>query len=236
MTIMPISHVRKRCSAHYLHALIQPQIRGLEVQAGTIHHALGLLQQRCPGLETLSLTGSTSANPELFIPVFRHFPNLTKIDLNGNIMDDRAFDSIGQVCHRFTTRSKSTNTKFLVQTPLSECDQEHDIRHRPQVPLSQQPECASLSGSPGHNVIHDDLIMFVTSGDECGAVPGDQGRGGELHLLSPPAVSPGVRGQCGGPGAPGHTRYRTMTINMFRICIYLQAVVRVTDTVSPCHT
>ena len=96
-----LSHVRKRCSAHYLHALIQPQIRGLEVQAGTIHHALGLLQQRCPGLETFSLTGSTSANPELFIPVFKHFPNLTKIDLSGNIMDDRAFDSIGQVCHRY---------------------------------------------------------------------------------------------------------------------------------------
>ena len=68
--------------------------------AGTIHYALGLLQQRCPGLLTLRLTDSTSVNPELFIPVFRHFPNLTKIDLSGNIMDDRAFDSIGQVCHR----------------------------------------------------------------------------------------------------------------------------------------
>ena len=106
---MMLSHARKRCSAHYLHALIQPQIRGLEVQAGTIHHALGLLQQRCPGLETFSLTGSTSANPELFIPVFKHFPNLTKIDLSGNIMDDRAFDSIGQVCHRFTTCSNQIN-------------------------------------------------------------------------------------------------------------------------------
>ena len=92
--------VRKRCSAHYLHALVQPQIRGMEVQAGTIHHALSLLQQRCPSLQTFSLTGSTSMNPELFIPVFKHFPNLTKIDLSGNIMDDRAFDSIGQVCHR----------------------------------------------------------------------------------------------------------------------------------------
>ena len=49
--------------------------------AGTIHHALGLLQQRCPGLLTLSLTDSTSVNPELFIPVFRHFPHLTKINL-----------------------------------------------------------------------------------------------------------------------------------------------------------
>ena len=51
-------------------------------------------------MKSLSRLTLTSMNPELFIPVFKHFPNLIKIDLSGNIMDDRAFDSIGQVCHR----------------------------------------------------------------------------------------------------------------------------------------
>ena len=97
------SILRRRCAAHYLHALIQPQIRVLEVQLGTIHHALGLAQQRCRLLQSLSLTGSTSMNPELFIPVFKHFPNLIKIDLSGNIIDDRAFENIGVTCHRWMT-------------------------------------------------------------------------------------------------------------------------------------
>ena len=101
---------RKKCCAHYLHCLIQPQIRHLEIQPGTIHHAISFLQSRCRGLQSLVLCGSTHMNPELFIPVFKHFPNLVKIDLSGNVMDDRSFDNIGATCHvlRYLNVSRST--------------------------------------------------------------------------------------------------------------------------------
>ena len=101
---------RRRCAAHYLHVLIQPQIRHLEIQPGTIHHAITLLQERCRGLRSLSLTGSTHVNPELFIPIFQHFPNLVKIDLSGNVIDDRTFGHIGVTCHRLRSLDVSRST------------------------------------------------------------------------------------------------------------------------------
>ena len=79
-------------------------------QPGTIHFALHFLQERCKNLLTFVLSGSTLMNPELFIPVFKHFPKLTKIDLSGNVIDDRAFENIGSTCHnlRYLDVSRST--------------------------------------------------------------------------------------------------------------------------------
>ena len=34
----------RRCSAYHLHLLIQPQVRRLQVQSGTVHHALHFSQ------------------------------------------------------------------------------------------------------------------------------------------------------------------------------------------------
>ena len=101
---------RRRCFAHYLHVLIQPQIRHLEIQPGTIHHAITFLQQRCAQLRSLSLTSSTFLNPELFIPIFQHFPNLVKLNLSGTVIDDRAFATIAATCHklRYLNVSRST--------------------------------------------------------------------------------------------------------------------------------
>ena len=42
---------------------------------------------------------------------------------------------------------------IFVQTPDPECESEHDIRRRTQVPLPQQSECSQVSGATGdkHN-------------------------------------------------------------------------------------
>ena len=90
---------RRKCGPQYLHVLIQPQIRHIVIQPGTIHFALSFLQQRCQRLQSLDLTGSTHMNPELFIPVFKHFPNLVTLNLCDNVIDDRSFNNIGITCH-----------------------------------------------------------------------------------------------------------------------------------------
>ena len=90
---------RKRCSSYYLHLLIQPQLRRFKIQPGTVHYALGFLQDRCPKLQCLELTGSVDIIPEFFITVFRSFPYLVKINLHGNVIDERSFDTIGSTCH-----------------------------------------------------------------------------------------------------------------------------------------
>ena len=90
---------RKTCSSYYLNILIQPQIRNFKIQLGSIHYATVFLQQRCPMLENFELTGSIDVIPEFFISVFSHFPHLVKINLSGNVIDDRSFETIGISCH-----------------------------------------------------------------------------------------------------------------------------------------
>ena len=90
---------QRRCSQYFLHALIQPQVRNMVIQPGTIHYATRFLAERCEALMSFSLTGSHHMNPEHFIPIFKNFPHLVKIDLSDNIIDDRAFDNIGSTCH-----------------------------------------------------------------------------------------------------------------------------------------
>ena len=90
---------RKRCSSYYLHVLIQPQIRKFEIQPGTVHYAIGFLQERCPKLQCLELTGSVDIIPEFFITVFKFFPCLVKINLHGNVIDERSLDTFRSTCH-----------------------------------------------------------------------------------------------------------------------------------------
>ena len=101
---------RKRCSSYYLNILIQPQIRNFKIQPGTIHYAIVYLQQRCPKLENFELTGSIDVIPDFFIPVFSYFPNLVKINLSGNVIDDRAFETIGIYCQNLQHLNASGST------------------------------------------------------------------------------------------------------------------------------
>jgi len=101
---------RKRCSSSYLNILIQPQIRNFKVQPGTIHYAIGYLQQRCPKLETFELTSSIDIVPDFFINVFLYFPHLVKINLSGNVIDDRSFETIGVTCQKLQHLNVSGST------------------------------------------------------------------------------------------------------------------------------
>ena len=100
----------KRCGPLYLHALIQPQIRSIVIQPGTIHFAIAYLQKRCSQLASMNLSGSTHMNPELFIPVFKHFSNLMRLNLSDNVIDDRSFNNIGMTCHRLRHLNVSRST------------------------------------------------------------------------------------------------------------------------------
>lgn len=100
----------RRCGPQYLHALIQPQIRSIVIQPGTIHFAISYLQKRCSQLASMNLSGSTHMNPELFIPVFKHFSNLVSLNLSDNVIDDRSFNNIGLTCHRLRHLNVSRST------------------------------------------------------------------------------------------------------------------------------
>ena len=93
-----------------MNILIQPQIRNFKIQPGTIHYAIVYLQQRCPKLENFELTGSIDVIPDFFIPVFSYFPNLVKINLSGNVIDDRAFETIGIYCQNLQHLNVSGST------------------------------------------------------------------------------------------------------------------------------
>jgi len=117
---------RQRCSALHLHLLIQPQLRKLKVQAGTVHHALHFLQLRCPGLRCIELGSQRDIIPELFIRVFASFPNLVRINLADTCIDDRAFDTIGSHCRGLQVLEVSQSTvtdnglRFISQGPGGE--------------------------------------------------------------------------------------------------------------------
>lgn len=101
---------QKKCSNYFLHSLVQPQVRNIVIQPGTIHYAIAFLQERCQALRSIALTGSHHMNPEHFIPVFKSFPRLVKIDLSENIIDDRAFDNIGATCQLLKVLNVSGST------------------------------------------------------------------------------------------------------------------------------
>jgi len=117
---------RQRCSALHLHLLIQPQLRKLKVQSGTVHHALHFLQLRCPGLRCIELGSQRDIVPELFIRVFASFPHLVRIDLSDTCIDDRAFDTIGSHCKGLQVLEISHSTvtdnglRFISQGPKGE--------------------------------------------------------------------------------------------------------------------
>jgi len=114
---------RKRCSSYHLNILIQSQIRSFKVQSGTIHYAIVYLQQRCPMLENFELTSSIDVIPEFFINVFSYFPNLVKLNLSGNVIDDRSFETIGIHCKKLEHLNVSGSTiqdsglKYLCKSP-----------------------------------------------------------------------------------------------------------------------
>ena len=122
---------RKRCSSYYLHVLIQPQIRKFEIQPGTVHYAIGFLQERCPKLQCLELTGSVDIMPEFFIPVFKFFPCLVKINLHGNVIDERSFDTIGSTCHSLAVLNVGNST-------ITDCALKFLSRSAEKIPRCQQ--------------------------------------------------------------------------------------------------
>lgn len=100
----------RRCSAYHLHLLIQPQVRRLQVQSGTVHHALHFSQLRCAGLQCIEIKSERDIIPELFIRVFSAFPRLVRIDLSGTCIDDRAFNTIGSTCKLLRLLELSNST------------------------------------------------------------------------------------------------------------------------------
>jgi len=122
---------RKRCTSSHLNILIQPQIRKLKIQPGSIHYAINFLQKRCPRLQCLELTGSVDIIPEFFISVFASFPHLVKINLSGNVIDERSFETIGTTCHNLVVLNVSGST-------VSDCGLKFLSRSNQNIPRCQQ--------------------------------------------------------------------------------------------------
>eukprot|EP00092_Neocalanus_flemingeri_P048628 GFUD01055542.1.p1 GENE.GFUD01055542.1~~GFUD01055542.1.p1 ORF type:complete len:481 (+),score=77.20 GFUD01055542.1:123-1565(+) len=82
-----------------LHQLILPQLESYKIQMRSSRHIqTNLIGQRCEKLKSLDFAYSKSIQPMFYTKFFRNFPNLVRINLQGTIIDNEGFDSIGEIC------------------------------------------------------------------------------------------------------------------------------------------
>ena len=62
------------------------------------HIQTKLLANNCGKLKSLHFTYSTNIQPTFYTKFFKNFPNLIQIDLEGTILDNETFDTIGGTC------------------------------------------------------------------------------------------------------------------------------------------
>jgi len=94
-----------------LHQLILPQLQGYTVQTRSSRHIqTQLVGERCKKLKSLDFAYSRSIQPMFYTSFFKKFPNLVKINLQGTIIDNEAFDSIGGTCKHLRELNASHST------------------------------------------------------------------------------------------------------------------------------
>lgn len=184
---------QKKCSNYFLHSLVQPQVRNIIIQPGTIHYAIAFLQERCQALRSIALTGSHHMNPEHFIPVFKSFPRLVKIDLSENIIDDRAFDNIGATCQLLKILNVSGST-------ISDLGLKFLSRSEENIPR----KCHSHLSLTDISLLQDPVSALPLRVSVSGYIL----RGQQLPLLPSAPLRPRLRGHGGGPRDDGLLRRR----------------------------
>lgn len=96
---------------HALHLLIHPQLERFKVTMKMSKHiSTTLLAEKCKRLKILDFKFSRSIAPTFYINFFTHFPHLVKLNLEGTIIDDAAFDSLGGLCHNLREINVSDTT------------------------------------------------------------------------------------------------------------------------------
>jgi len=94
-----------------LHQLILPQLEGYAVQSRSSRHIqTQLIEERCAKLKSLDFAYSKSIQPLFYTKFFKNFPNLVRINLEGTILDNEAFDSIGETCTQLKEINASHST------------------------------------------------------------------------------------------------------------------------------
>ena len=74
------------------------------------HIQTKLLSRNCNKLKSLEFTYSTNIQPTFYTKFFKNFPNLIRINLEGTILDNESFDSIGGTCHQLRDLNVSATT------------------------------------------------------------------------------------------------------------------------------
>ena len=74
------------------------------------HIQTKLVSQKCKNLKRIDFTSSKSIAPNFYIKFFTHFPSLQIINLQGTILDNESFDSIGETCHQLKELNVSGST------------------------------------------------------------------------------------------------------------------------------
>lgn len=94
-----------------LHQLILPQLESYTVQTRSSRHIqTQLIGDRCEKLKSLDFAYSKSIQPTFYTNFFKNFPNLVRINLQGTIIDNEAFDSIGATCKNLKELNASHST------------------------------------------------------------------------------------------------------------------------------
>ena len=74
------------------------------------HIQTQLIGERCEKLKSLDFAYSKSIQPTFYTNFFKNFPNLVRINLQGTIIDNEAFDSVGATCTHLKELNASHST------------------------------------------------------------------------------------------------------------------------------
>ena len=74
------------------------------------HIQTKLLTKNCRKLKSIDFTFSRNIAPTFYTSFFKHFPHLIRIDLEGTILDNETFNTIGGTCHHLRELNVSAST------------------------------------------------------------------------------------------------------------------------------
>jgi len=109
--LMDVIYEERGLPKETLHQLILPQLEGYTVQMRSSRHIqTQLIGERCKKLKSLDFAYSKSIQPMFYTKFFLKFPNLVRINLQGTIIDNEGFDSIGATCTQLRELNASHST------------------------------------------------------------------------------------------------------------------------------
>ena len=100
--VMEALYAKRSGLKHLIHLVIQPHMTSFSIKVnGSPFQTITLLTERCAqSLKSLNFTHNTQMATHHFSNFFSHLKNLTRLNVNGSVVDDGCFRVIGENCDK----------------------------------------------------------------------------------------------------------------------------------------